>query len=48
MPKVDPETKEPMSDDPMDPDPEIRGGKREGDPGLDGAKPSGARGPKMD
>lgn len=48
MPKVDPDTKQPMTDDPAAPDPEQRGGKREGDPGMEGAKPEGSRGPKLD
>lgn len=48
MPKVDPDTHEPMSDDPASPDPEARGGKREGDEGMEGAKPTGGRGPKLD
>ena len=48
MPKVDPDTKEPMTDDPEHPDPEVRGGKQEGDPGMEDAKPTGGRGPKLD
>lgn len=48
MPKVDPETNEPMTDAPDAPDVEQRGGKREGDPGMEDAKPEGSRGPKLD
>ncbi|HVM06749.1 MAG TPA: hypothetical protein VM242_16450 [Acidimicrobiales bacterium] len=48
MPKVDPETHEPMTDDPAAADPEARGGKREGDEGMEGAKPTGGRAPKLD
>lgn len=47
MPKVDPETHEPMTDDPNVEDPDQRGGKSEGEPGMEDAKPSGARGPKL-
>lgn len=47
MPKVDPNTHEPMTDDPEVEDPEQRGGKREGDPGMEDAKPTGARGIKL-
>ena len=48
MPKVDPDTHEPMTDDPASQDPEVRGGKREGDPGMEDAKPTGGRAPKLD
>lgn len=42
MPKVDPETGEPISDDPEGPD-ETRGGKSVGDPDLADATPTGGR-----
>ena len=48
MPQVDPDTGEPMTDAPEVEDPEQRGGKQEGDPGMEGAKPEGSRGPKLD
>lgn len=41
MPKVNPETGEPMSDDPDQPSDELRGGKKVGDPDLDDASPTG-------
>ncbi|MFN2505931.1 MAG: hypothetical protein ABR540_17195 [Acidimicrobiales bacterium] len=41
MPKVNPETGEPMSDDPDQASDDLRGGKREGDPALDGASETG-------
>ena len=41
MPKVDPQTGEPMSDDPEQPSDELRGGMVEGDPGLKGASETG-------
>ena len=44
MPKVDPESKEPVSDEPSASDDE-RGGKKEGDPGLKGASETGGDGP---
>jgi hypothetical protein len=47
VPKVDPETQQPMTDDPDVADPDQRGGKREGDPGMEDAKPTGARGVKL-
>lgn len=47
MPKVDPNTNEPMSDAPDAPV-EQRGGKIEGDEGMEGATPEGASGPKLD
>ena len=47
MPKVDPETGEPVSDDPSGPI-ETSGGKVEGDPGMEDATPEGASGPRMD
>jgi len=40
MPKVDPETHEPVSDDPDGPLDE-RGGKQAGDPGMEGATETG-------
>lgn len=47
MPKVDPDTHEPMTDDPSVEDPEQRGGKKEGDAGMEDAKPTGGRGVKL-
>lgn len=44
MPVVDPRTHQPLSDDPEQEDRELAGGKREGDPGLEGATPWGGRG----
>lgn len=45
MPKVDPDTGQPLSDDPDGPD-ELRGGKKIGDPDLADATPTGgSRGP---
>jgi len=44
MPKVDPDTGQPITDDPKVADPDQRGGKREGDPGMEGAKPQGGKG----
>lgn len=41
MPKVNPETGEPMSDDPDQADDDLRGGKVEGDPALKGASETG-------
>lgn len=41
MPKVDPQTGEPLSDDPAQPDDELRGSKVEGDPALKGASETG-------
>ena len=41
MPKVDPQTGEPLPDDPDQADDELRGGKVEGDPGLQGASETG-------
>ena len=43
MPKVDPETGEPMSDAPDAPA-DLRGGKELGDPALDGATETGRTG----
>ncbi len=40
MPKVDPQTGEPMPDEPSQ-DEETRGGRVEGDPGLGGASETG-------
>ena len=48
MPKVDPDTKQPMTDSPEVEDADQRGGKMEGDEGMEGAKPEGGRGPKAD
>lgn len=48
MPQVDPDSREPVSDAPDDMDPERRGGKQEGDEGMEGATPEGSRGPKLD
>lgn len=47
MPKVDPDTQQPMTDDPMVEDPDQRGGREEGDEGMAGAKPTGGRLPKL-
>ena len=44
MPKVDPETGEPMSDAPEE-SAEVRGGKEEGDPALADATETGGSGP---
>lgn len=44
MPKVDPQTGQPMTDDPSHPDPDVRGGKDMDDPDLQDAKPNGAVG----
>lgn len=44
MPKVDPRTHEPLSDAPGQADPELAGGKREGDPGMEQATPWGGPG----
>ncbi|MFP5328164.1 MAG: hypothetical protein ACLGHT_11865, partial [Acidimicrobiia bacterium] len=41
MPKVNPETGEPMSDDPDQQEDELRGGKVKEDPALDDAKETG-------
>ena len=41
MPKVDPETGEPMSDEPEQARDSARGGKVEGDPALKGASETG-------
>ena len=41
MPKVDPQTGEPLSDDPAQADDDLRGSKVEGDPGLKGASETG-------
>ena len=41
MPKVDPSTDEPMSDEPEQASDEARGGKQKGDPALDGASATG-------
>lgn len=41
MPKVDPDTKQPITDDPMAEDPDQRGGRQEGDEGMEGATPTG-------
>ena len=43
MPKVDPETGEPMSDAPEESD-ALRGGKERGDPALEGATETGRSG----
>lgn len=43
MPKVDPQTGEPMSDAPEGPS-ETRGGKQLGDPDLEGATETGRQG----
>ena len=42
MPKVDPETNQPLSDDPEGPE-ELRGGMEAGDPGLEGATETGGQ-----
>lgn len=47
MPKVDPDTQQPVTDDPEVEDPEERGGKVEGDEGMEGAKSTGGRLPKL-
>lgn len=44
MPKIDPETGQPMSDAPEGPD-ATRGGMERGDPGLEGATETGGSGP---
>lgn len=44
MPKVDPRTHEPVSDAPFQSDPDLAGGKREGDPGMEHATPWGGPG----
>ncbi len=41
MPKVDPQTGEPMSDEADQESDALRGGMREGDPALDGASETG-------
>jgi len=41
MPKVDPETREPMSDDPNQESDELRGGKSVGDPATEKGEPQG-------
>ena len=41
MPKVDPKTGEPVSDEPEQADDSTRGGKRPGDPDLDNATETG-------
>ncbi|MGH9280372.1 MAG: hypothetical protein ACRD12_20015 [Acidimicrobiales bacterium] len=41
MPKVDPKTGEPISDDPDQASDDLRGGKQAGDPGLKGASETG-------
>ena len=41
MPKVDPESGEPLSDDPNQADPNLAGSKVEGDPGMEGASETG-------
>ncbi len=43
MPKVNPETGEPMSDAPDGP-PDLAGGKERGDPGMEGASETGRSG----
>ncbi len=44
MPKVDPHTHQPISDAPDQADPDLAGGKREGDAGMEDATPWGGRG----
>ena len=46
MPKVDPKTGVPMTDDPRQDDPDLRGGKQIGDEGLDSASANGDRATK--
>ena len=41
MPKVDPTTGEPISDEPDQASDDLRGGKVEGDPALEGASETG-------
>lgn len=41
MPKINPETGEPMSDDPEQEEDELRGAKVKDDPALDDAKETG-------
>lgn len=41
MPKVDPRTHEPVSDTPDQFDPDLAGGKREFDPGMEDVTPWG-------
>lgn len=46
LPKVDPDSHEPMSDDPQQASDEARGGKLPGDPGKpDSANPQGSDAP---
>ena len=47
MPKIDPDTLQPITDDPMVEDPDQRGGREEDDEGMEGAKPTGGRLPKL-
>lgn len=44
MPKVDARTHQPLSDAPDQADPDLAGGKREGDPGMENATPWGGSG----
>ncbi len=41
MPKVDPSSGEPVSDDPDQASDDLRGGKQIGDPGLEGTSETG-------
>ncbi|MEW6155390.1 MAG: hypothetical protein AB1673_15600 [Actinomycetota bacterium] len=41
MPKVNPKTGEPMTDDPEEQNSDLRGGRKEGDPSLKGASSTG-------
>ncbi len=41
MPKVDPQSGEPLSDEPEQGSDDLRGGKVEGDPALEGASETG-------
>jgi hypothetical protein len=45
MPKVDPTTKEPVSDEPEQASDAARGGKQKGDPALKGASATGGANP---
>jgi hypothetical protein len=41
MPKIDPDSGEPLTDEPEQESDSLRGGKVEGDPGLEGASETG-------
>ena len=48
MPKVDPATNQPVSDEPEQASDEARGGKEKGDPALKGASETGGANPSED